>query len=299
MARPESRVGVTSTDLSGAEEIVGLPIEADMRRQGRNTTLWLGGGILGFLAIIAAFAPWIAPHDPLAQDLTNTLAPLFSSDHLLGTDHLGRDVLSRLIHATRIDLLIGVGAVITPFLVGTTLGCMAGYFGGRVDTTISAVVDMVMAFPYYVLIIALVFSLGAGIPSIFVAMALVAWVSYARILRGEVMSAKTQEYVLAARALGFPHRRILRRHIVPNVITQPLVYAMSDIVVIIVGVVTLSFLGLGVPPPTPEWGAMIAGGQSYLTTHWHLSTLPGLAVVFTGLGFSLLGDGLARKLKPE
>lgn len=210
----------------------------------------------------------------------------------------GRDVWARLLYGGRIDLAIGLGAVLTPFVLGTLLGSLAGYYGGRVDFAVSGAADMVQAFPYYVLIIALVFVLGAGITSIFVAMALVAWVSYARIVRGEVISIKEREFVQAARAAGLSDARILLRHILPNAITQAVVYSMSDIVVIIVGVVTLSYLGLGVPPPTP-WGAMIAAGQTFVVSHWWLSTIPGIAVIVVGLGFSLVGDGIAELLKPE
>lgn len=285
--------------MSDTGKVIALPAVVDDRpRSGRPHALAVGGLLLGVIAAAGLLAPWLTPHDPLAQDLTATLQSP-SATHPLGTDHLGRDVLARLLYATRIDLMIGVGAVIAPFVVGTLLGAIAGYVGGRVDLAISALIDMVMAFPYYVLIIALVFSLGPGIPSIFIAMALVAWVSYARIVRGEVISARTEEYVLAARALGYSHARILLRHILPNVITQPIVYAMSDIVVIIVGVVTLSWLGLGVPPPTPAWGDMIAAGQSYLTSQWQLSTIPGIAVVVVGFAFSLIGDGLTQKLRPS
>ena len=264
----------------------------------RSYSLVIGAGLLGVIVLLAILAPWITPYDPLAHDLESILAPL-SSDHLLGTDHLGRDVWTRLLYAARLDLLIGVGAVITPFVTGTLLGAVAGYYGGRIDLAVSAATDMLFAFPYYVLIIALVFSLGPGIPSIFIAMAVVAWVSYARIVRGEVLSARGQQYVMAAKTLGYSDLRIIVRHILPNVITQPVTYAMSDIVVIIVGVVTLSYLGLGVPPPTPDWGSMIASGQSYLTTHWQLSTIPGIAVVIVGLSFSLIGDGLTHRLRPE
>ena len=264
----------------------------------RSYSLVIGAGLLGVIVVLAILAPWITPYDPLAHDLESILAPL-SSDHLLGTDHLGRDVWTRLLYAARLDLLIGVGAVITPFVTGTLLGAAAGYYGGRIDLVVSAATDMLFAFPYYVLIIALVFSLGPGIPSIFIAMAIVAWVSYARIVRGEVLSARGQQYVMAAKTLGYSDLRIIVRHILPNVITQPVTYAMSDIVVIIVGVVTLSYLGLGVPPPTPDWGSMIASGQSYLTTQWQLSTIPGIAVVIVGLSFSLIGDGLTHRLRPE
>ncbi len=264
----------------------------------RSYSLVMGAGLLGVIVVAAILAPWITPYDPLAHDLESILAPP-SSDHLLGTDHLGRDVWTRLLYAARLDLLIGVGAVITPFMTGTLLGAVAGYYGGRIDLAVSAATDMLMAFPYYVLIIALVFSLGPGIPSIFIAMAIVAWVSYARIVRGEVLSARGQQYVMAAKTLGYTDLRIIVRHILPNVITQPVTYAMSDIVVIIVGVVTLSYLGLGVPPPTPDWGSMIASGQSFMTTQWQLSTIPGIAVVIVGLSFSLIGDGLTHRLRPE
>lgn len=273
--------------------------EAPKTARGRRSySLLIGVSLLGVIVVLAILAPWITPHDPLAHNLESILAPP-SSDYLLGTDHLGRDVWTRLLYAARLDLLIGVGAVITPFVTGTLLGAVAGYYGGRIDLAVSAATDMLFAFPYYVLIIALVFSLGPGIPSIFIAMAIVAWVSYARIVRGEVLSARGQQYVMAAKTLGYSDLRIIVRHILPNVITQPVTYAMSDIVVIIVGVVTLSYLGLGVPPPTPDWGSMIASGQSYLTTQWQLSTIPGIAVVIVGLSFSLIGDGLTHRLRPE
>lgn len=277
---------------------VSRSVSPKTARGRRSYSLVLGAGLLGVIVVAAILAPWITPYDPLAHNLESILAPP-SSDHLLGTDHLGRDVWSRLLYAARLDLLIGIGAVITPFVTGTLLGAVAGYYGGRIDLAVSAATDMLMAFPYYVLIIALVFSLGPGIPSIFIAMAIVAWVSYARIVRGEVLSARGQQYVMAAKTLGYSDLRIIVRHILPNVITQPVTYAMSDIVVIIVGVVTLSYLGLGVPPPTPDWGSMIASGQSFMTTQWQLSTIPGIAVVIVGLSFSLIGDGLTHRLRPE
>ena len=277
---------------------VSRPESPKTARGRRSYSLMIGAGLLGLIVVLAILAPWITPHDPLAHNLESILAPP-SSDYLLGTDHLGRDVWTRLLYAARLDLLIGVGAVITPFVTGTLLGAVAGYYGGRIDLAVSAATDMLFAFPYYVLIIALVFSLGPGIPSIFIAMAIVAWVSYARIVRGEVLSARGRQYVMAAETLGYSDLRIIVRHILPNVIAQPLTYAMSDIVVIIVGVVTLSYLGLGVPPPTPDWGSMIASGQSYLTTQWQLSTIPGIAVVIVGLSFSLIGDGLTHRLRPE
>ncbi len=194
---------------------------------------------------------------------------------------------------------MGFLAVLFPFCLGTTVGCFAGYYGGWVDTVVMRLVDVVVAFPFYVLIIAMVFVLGPGPRNIYIAITLVGWVSYARIIRGEILVAKRQEYVLAARAAGFRDVRIIARHLLPNVITQAIVFAMSDIVLDILAIVTLGYLGLGIQPPTPDWGAMIADGQQFLTTKWELSTLPGIAVVITGLGLSLLGDGLADLLRPE
>lgn len=286
--------------MTAIVELVSEPASATIPLARRRVapSLVIGLGILGSLVSLAAAAPLLTPYDPTIQDLRAILEPP-SGAHLLGTDALGRDVWSRLLYAGRIDLFVGFFAVIAPFLLGSTLGILAGYYGGWIDAAVTGAVDLVQAFPYYVLIIALVFILGAGVPSIFVAMALVAWVSYARLLRGETVATRSQEYVLAARAAGLGDARILLRHVGPNVITQGVVYAMSDIVVIIVGIVTLSYLGLGVPPPTPDWGTMISDGQTFITTHWHLATVPGLAVVVTGLGFALVGDGLAQLLRPE
>jgi peptide/nickel transport system permease protein len=287
-----------------AEVGTALAVEQQSRGRGlvpgwlRSRSFVAGLVILGIILLLALFAPLLTPYDPVAQDLSQILLPP-SPAHPLGTDHLGRDVWSRLLYGGRIDLVIGFGAVLAPFLLGTLLGSLSGYYGGRIDSLVIGATDLVMAFPYYVLIIALVFVLGAGIPSIFIAMALVAWVSYARIVRAEVISTREREYVLATRAAGLSDARILFRHVLPNSISQAIVYAMSDIVVIIVGVVTLSYLGLGVPPPAPEWGAMIASGQTFMTSQGHLVTVPGLVVILVGLGFALIGDGLTELLRPE
>jgi peptide/nickel transport system permease protein len=175
---------------------------------------------------------------------------------------------------------------------------VAGYFGRWVDNIVMRLADIVVAFPFYVLVIALVFVLGSGARSIYVAITFVGWVSYARIVRGEVLVARNEEYVLAAKSAGISRMRIMARHLLPNVIPQAIVFAMSDIILDILAVVTLGFLGLGIQPPTPEWGQMISDGQNYITTNWLLSTIPGLAVVLTGTGLSLLGDGLVEVLEP-
>jgi len=264
----------------------------------RTPAFVAGLAIIGTLALAAILAPVLATHDPTQQNLRNILQGP-STEHYLGTDQLGRDVWSRLLYGARIDLRVAALAVLLSFVLGTVLGCLAGYYGRWSDTVIMRMVDVMVAFPFYVLLIALVFVLGPSARNIYIAVALVGWVSYARIVRGEILVAKRQEYVLAAQAAGFSDARIIGRHILPNVITQAIVFAMSDIVLTLVGIVTLGYLGLGIQPPTPDWGTMIADGQNFLTTQWQISTIPGVAVVVTGIGLSLIGDGLADLLRPE
>jgi peptide/nickel transport system permease protein len=257
----------------------------------------IGIGILAIILAAAIAGPAISPYNPNAQNLNATLLGP-SAHHWLGTDNLGRDVFTRLLYGTRLDLRIAFVAVLFPFTIGITLGSVAGYFGGWVDTVIMRVVDVVIAFPFYVLLISLVFVLGPGERSIYIAITLVGWVSYARIIRGEILVAKRQDYILAAQAGGLGSVRIMRRHLLPNVITQAIIYSMSDIVQDIVAIVTLGYFSLGVPPPTADLGSMINDGQNFLSTHWQLTTFPGLVVVLVGLGLSLIGDGLADILRP-
>jgi peptide/nickel transport system permease protein len=261
----------------------------------RNRNLMAGLTLLSALILIFVCAPLIATQNPDQQNLVATLAHP-SSAHLLGTDNLGRDTFSRLVYAGRIDLGIGIAAVIAPFILGTILGLLAGYLGGWVDAVIMRVLEIVVAFPFFVLVIAVVFALGSGVRSIFIAITAVAWVSYTRIIRGEVLVAKRVGYAQAARAAGLSTPRILLRHLTPNVLTQALVYAMSDIVMTILAIVTLGFLGLGVQPPTAEWGSMMQDGYQFISIRPWLVTAPGIAVVLTGLALSLIGDGLAREL---
>jgi peptide/nickel transport system permease protein len=263
----------------------------------RQPALMTGIVIVGLILLACIAAPLLTHYNPNAQNLNETLQG-FSSKHWLGTDQEGRDTFTRLLYGGRVDLRVAFLAVLFPFVLGTVLGSISGYFGGWVDTIIMRLVDIVVAFPFFVLIIALVFVLGSGERSIYVAITLVGWVSYARIVRGEILVAKRQEYVLAAQSGGLSHIRIMGRHLMPNVITQGIIYGMSDIVQDILAIVTLSYLGLGIQPPTPDWGTMISDGQNFLTTHWQLTTIPGLAVVATGLGLSLIGDGLADLLRP-
>jgi peptide/nickel transport system permease protein len=264
----------------------------------RNGSLVAGIVIVGALILAAIFAPLITPYSPTTQNLTDVLQGP-SGAHWLGTDQFGRDVFTRLIWSMRVDLRIGFLAVLIPFVVGSILGGLAGYFGGWLDLIVMRLVDIFFAFPFYVMVIALVFVLGAGETSIYLAIATVSWVSYAKIVRGEVLVAKQQDYVMAARLGGFSHVRVLARHIGPNVLSQAIIYAMSDIVQDIMAIVTLGYLGLGIAPPTAEWGSMISDGQQFITTHWEQATIPGLAVVVTSLGLSWLGDGLSDLLSPD
>ena len=275
-----------------------------VRAEGRAASRWYrqpalvaGLAILAVVVGLALAAPLITSYNPITQNLNESLLGP-SRDHLLGTDQLGRDTFTRLLYGLRLDLRIAFIAVLLPFCLGIVLGSLAGYFGGWADTTIMRLVDIVVAFPFYVLIIALVFVLGPGERSIYLAITVVGWVAYARIIRGEILVAKRQDYVTAARSGGLSNARIMRRHLLPNVISQGYIYAMSDIVQVILAVVTLGYLGLGIPPPTADLGSMINDGQNFLSTHWQLTTIPGLVVVVVGLGLSLTGDGLADLLRP-
>lgn len=281
------------------------PVAAQPARRSRalkpwyaNPSLVAGLVVTSILVLAAVLAPWIAPDDPLRQDLGNTLLQP-SSEHWLGTDKYGRDVLSRLIWGARVNLRIGFMAVLIPMIVGSVVGAVAGYFGGWLDAVVMRVVDVFFAFPFYVMVIALVFVLGSGEASIYLAIAAVSWVSYAKIVRGEVLVVKEQDYIRGAQLGGLSHRRILLRHVGPNVMSQAIIFAMSDIVMDILAVVTLGYLGLGIAPPTPEWGSMILDGQEFITTNWQQATIPGLVVVITSLGLSWVGDGLSDYLSPD
>jgi peptide/nickel transport system permease protein len=258
--------------------------------------VYVGAGIVALYILIAIFAPLLAPLDPLEINPVNKLASP-SAEHWLGTDELGRDVFSRLLYAARVDIPIGFLGALLPAIVGTILGALAGFFGRWVDTAIMRTADVVQAFPAYILVIVLVFALGQGAGSIIIAFTVLAWVIYARIIRSEVLRVKDLDYIHAARVAGLSRLRILRVHVFPNVINQTLVYLPNDIVFATLGLAAFSFLGLGIPPPTAEWGAMIADGQPFIRTNWWLATVPGLVIVGLGLGLSLVGEGLEERLR--
>lgn len=261
-----------------------------------NWALRLGLGGFAAILLAAVFAPFITPYDPVALDLTNALqAP--SLTHWMGTDHLGRDVLTRVIFAARIDLQIGAIGVALPLIIGTVVGLAAGYYGGWVDSLTGRIVDVVIAFPFLVLVIAIVAMLGPGLVNLYIALTVVSWVLYARIVRGEVLALKRREYVLAACNLGFGPLRIMFGHILPNAIAPALVFAMSDFALDVQVGATLSFFGLGAQPPAPEWGLMIAETRSMMLGAPWVVVGPGLAIVVVSLVVSLIGDGLADKVR--
>lgn len=263
----------------------------------RNRNLIFGLAILLILVLAAICAPLLTPYQPQEQNYDATLLEP-SAGHLFGTDNFGRDILTRVIYGAQIDLRVGIIAVIAPFVIGLVLGCAAGYFGGWIDTIVMRLVDIVQAFPFIVIIVAIVAVLGPGLQNMYVAVALTAWIVYARLIRSEILVIKNKEYIQAAQALGLTDLRLITRHMLPNIITSSIVYAMADIALYIGLAAALSFLGLGAKPPEPEWGAMITEGRAYITTAWWMSVFPGLAMVVTGTGLSLLGDGLADVLRP-
>lgn len=251
--------------------------------------------VVAFLVLLAVIfiGPLLLP-SPYTQHLDDILAPP-SLGAPLGTDQLGRDVLSRVVSGMRLDLVVSVAALVVPVLVGSLLGALSGWHSGKVDGTVGVLADTVQAFPYYLFVIVLAFFLGSGVVSILVAVAVVAWVSYMRIVRAAVQSALQQDYVRAAIGAGYSDWRILWRHVLPNVFKQPLMYAITDVVVVIVSTATLSYLGVGFAPPTPELGAMVADGQQFLGVRPLLTVAPGLAIVLIGASLALLGNSLTHR----
>ena len=275
--------------------LIGALQQAHRRWLPRQNKLIFGAAIILLWLLLAILAPWIAPFDPTKLDQTASLLPP-GAGHLFGTDNFGRDILSRVLWGARVDLQICLIGVIFPFMLGTTLGAFSGYIGGAVDAVLMRCIDIVLAFPFLVLMLAIIAILGPGLMSFYIAMAMVGWVSYARLVRAQVLTLKHQDFILAARSLGYSHARILFVHLLPNALTSALVFSMSDCVLVLLSGAAVSYLGLGVQPPTAEWGVMVAEGQSFITTAWWITTLPGLSIVVLAMGFSLLADGLGDKL---
>jgi peptide/nickel transport system permease protein len=266
-----------------------------LRRIRIGPTLLGGLGLLGLVVLVAIGAPLLTPYDPIEQRFTEAFLPPFSPGHILGTDNFGRDIWSRIAYSTRLDLQIGLLSVTFPFVFGSLIGIATGYLGGKLDTLVMRVVDVLMAFPFLILVIAIMSILGPGLTNLYIAVGVVGWIPYARITRGETLATRHLEYVLAARTIGCTPGRIMLRHILPNVIAPALIYVFTGMVLAILTGATLSFLGLGPQPPTPEWGAMIAEGRQFLLLAWWMTTLPGLALLVVGVALSLIGDGLAER----
>jgi peptide/nickel transport system permease protein len=263
----------------------------------RNLHLIAGVVIVGVIVLMATFAPFLTRYNPTAQDFSATLqGPSWT--HLLGTDNLGRDIWSRILFGARTDLFLATMAVAAPLVVGTLIGALSGYFGGWFDVIVMRLADIVVAFPFYVLVISLVFILGNGVGSIFAAISIVSWVAYARIVRGEALVVSSTNFMDAVRVGGIGTWRIIFRHLAPNVVSQAIVYAMSDIVANVGVIVTLSYFGMGIVPPTPDWGSMMADGQPFFAGGYYgLMLIPAIAVIITSFGLSLIGDGLANVLR--
>lgn len=257
--------------------------------------LYAGTAILLLLTAAALFAPVVAPYDPLGQNLDQDLIPR-SSEHWLGTDKLGRDILSRIIYGGRISLLVGITTVALSLAIGIVIGSLSGYFGGWIDQMLMRLVDILMAFPGILLAIAFTAVLGPGLDHVILALCLIGWTSYARLVRGEILSLRERDFIQAARSLGCRPKRIILRHLLPNLLPPLLIQSTFGLAAAIVAEGSLSFLGLGVEPPTPSWGAMLNDGRQFLLVAPHLTTYPGLGLMITVLALNLIGDALQERL---
>jgi len=257
----------------------------------------VGGFIVLALVFIAMLAPIIVPYSPTEKVGSRADPP--SAGFLLGNDEIGRDVLSRLIYGTRVALVVGIGAIAIAVAIGVVIGAASGYFGGKVDTLLSRVVDTLMAFPLLALLVTLAALFDPSLRNVVIVIGVTVWASYARVVRADVMSLREREFVLAARSIGAGDTRIIGRHILPNIVGPVIVLASLDIGSIIILESALSFLGLGVRPPTPSWGGMLSAGRSLLRNAPHIAVAPGIAIMVTVLAFNLLGDGLRDALDPR
>jgi peptide/nickel transport system permease protein len=268
---------------------------AQAERRWSNVTFYLGLGILAAAVLTAIFAPLIAPYDPNALDLTQRLqAP--SVAHAMGTDTFGRDIASRVIYAIRLDLQVIFVITYVPLVIGVVVGAYAGYFGRWMDTVAVGAVDAVIALPFLVIIIAIVAIVGTGLTGVYIGVIAVGWALYARLTRSEMLVLREQDFMLAAKVLGYSTKRILFRHAMPNLLRSNIVFSAADLVLNLLLLAGLSYLGLGVQAPTAELGAMVAEGQRVLLQAWWVATLPGLVIVVLGVSFSMIGDGLGDRL---
>mgnify|MGYP001060811129 FL=1 len=270
-------------------------VKSKKLKASKPISLIIGGILFAVMFLMAIWPSLFTSYDPYELDLMNCLQPP-SRAHWFGTDNYGRDVFARVVYGARVDLAIGFVAMIVPFIIGSFIGLVAGYHGKWVDAIIMRIQDIMTAFPFTILVIAIVTILGSNISNLYIAIWLVGWRDYTKLVRSETLIEKNSEYVQAARSLGYSNLRIMFRHILPNTINSAVVYAVSDIMVCMLVGASLSFLGLGVQPPTPEWGAIISEGRPYILQAWWMCALPGLALAVTGTSLSLLGEGISHIL---
>ena len=263
---------------------------------GSKAWLYTGAALLSLLVVAALGAPFIAPHNPSRQDLANDLIA-YSADHPLGTDKLGRDILSRTIYGARVSLSVGFATVALSLAIGLVAGSLAGYFGGWIDLLLMRLVDILLAFPGSLLAIAFTAVLGPGLDHVVLALCLIGWTGYARLVRGEIIGLREREFIQAARALGGAPSRVILNHLLPNLLAPLLIQATFGLAAAIIAEGSLSFLGLGVEPPTPSWGSMLNDGRQFLLVAPHLTTYPGLAIMITVLALNLVGDGLQDRFQ--
>lgn len=269
-----------------------------MNRLLKNRLTLFGAIIVGILVAVAVFAPFIAPYNPNEVDLDSALlAP--SAQHLFGTDYLGRDVFSRIIFGSRISLSIGFIAVGIAVCIGVLIGSIAGYYGGRVDTVLMRFVDIMLCFPSFFLILAVIAVLEPGIRNIMIVIGITSWMGSARLIRAQILSLKEREFILATKALGASDFRIILKHLIPNAISPVLVSAVLGVAAAVLIESSLSFLGLGVQPPTPSWGNILMDGKASLGVCWWLTFFPGIFILITVLGYNLLGEGLREHFSPR
>ena len=267
------------------------------------------GAVFGLIMVLgvifsAILAPLISPHDPILQDVEKRLYPPLGQagadpNYLLGTDQLGRDIVSRLIYGARISIVVSVSAVVFSAFLGTIIGLFSGFYGGKIDSVFMRLADVQLAFPFILLAIAIIAVLGPNLQNIIIVMGITGWVIYARVVRAEVLSLREKEYVMAVRALGGSNGRIIFNHLLPNVVPPIIVIITLEMARMIIMEAALSFLGLGIQPPTPTWGGMLADGRVYLVTSWWLATFPGLVIMLVVLGINLLGNWLRDILDPR
>lgn len=282
--------------------MITAPVAVVGRR--RRTKLTIGIAVVATVVLLGALAPLIAPHDPLRQSLAVLLQPPLTYEpghgwHWLGTDHLGRDILSRLLYGARISLVISLSAVVMSAVFGTLVGLVGGFRGGRLDDFLMRVADVQMALPFILLALAVAAILRPTVQNTIIVLAVTGWVIYARVIRSRTLLLREAEFVQAARALGASHARLIARHVVPNVLSTGIVIASTEAARMIILESALTFLALGVQPPTPSWGGMLTDGKLYFSSAWWFTTFPGLAILVTVLGINLLGDALRDVLDPK